>query len=157
MILNSLFFKRMTAVAKQKLLPISLLDNLNTPGAGHDVLRYVGLHDLLGEEAPELLYFMGKNLARHFELNTIDDIYYFFEKMGWGRLELVKEKKKRLTFTLLADSVVHRLKAPVKTEFRLEAGFLSESIQIINGIECECVEEINHKIHQIQFNIMYIT
>src|SRR5699024_12603470 len=73
---------------------------------------------------------MGKNLARQFELNSIYDVTYFFEKMGWGKLELVKEKKKLLTFTLLADSVVHRLKAPIETEFRLEAGFLSESIQI---------------------------
>lgn len=145
----------MTAVAKQELFPISILDELNTPGAGHDVLRYVGLHDLLGEEAADLLYIMGKNLARQFELHTIEDVYYFFDKMGWGRLELVKEKKKLLTFTLLADSVVHRLKAPINTEFRLEAGFLSESIQIINDIECECIEEVNAKIHQIQFKVMY--
>src|SRR5699024_11803555 len=82
-------------------------------------------------------------------------ISYFFEKMGWGKLELVKEKKKLLTFTLLADSVVHRLKAPIETEFRLEAGFLSESIQLIHDIECECIEEINPKIHQVQFKIMY--
>jgi len=145
----------MTTLANQKLLSISLLDKLNTSGAGYDVLRYIGLHDLLGEEASELLYFMGKNLARHFELNSIDDVTYFFEKMGWGKLELVKEKKKLLTFTLLADSVVHRLKAPIETEFRLEAGFLSESIQLIHDIECECIEEINPKIHQVQFKIMY--
>jgi len=147
----------MTTLANHNLLPISLLDNLNTPGAGYDVLRYIGLHDLLGDESGELLYFMGKNLARQFELNTIEDIYYFFEKMGWGKLELVKERKKTLIFTLLADAVVHKLKTPLSTEFRLEAGFLSESIQLINGVECECIEEINHKIHQIQFKVIYTT
>jgi len=147
----------MTTLANHNLLPISLLDNLNTPGAGYDVLRYIGLHDLLGDESGELLYFMGKNLARQFELNTIEDIYYFFEKMGWGKLELVKEKKKTLIFTLLADAIVHKLKTPLSTEFRLEAGFLSESIQLINGVECECIEEINHKIHQIQFKVIYTT
>lgn len=147
----------MTTLANHNLLPISLLDKLNTPGAGYDVLRYIGLHDLLGDESGELLYFMGKNLARQFELNTIEDIYYFFEKMGWGKLELVKEKKKTLFFTLLADAIVHKLKTPLSTEFRLEAGFLSESIQLINGAECECIEEINHKIHQIQFKVIYTT
>lgn len=140
---------------QQQLLPVSILNDLNISGAGHDVLRYVGLHDLLGDEALSLLYFMGKNLARKFEINSIDDIYYFFDKMGWGKLELIKEKKKRLTFTLLADSVVHRLKSPIETEFRLEAGFLSESIQLVNGQECECIEEINYKIHQIEFTVVY--
>lgn len=140
---------------QQQLLPISILDDLNISGAGHDVLRYVGLHDLLGDEAPSLLYFMGKNLARKFELKSIDDIYYFFDKMGWGKLELIKEKKNRLTFTLLADSVVHRLNSPIETEFRLEAGFLSESIQLVTDQECECIDEINYKILQIEFTIVY--
>jgi len=140
---------------KQELIPIKLLNNLNTPGAGYDVLRYVGLHDLLGEEASSILYFMGKNLARKFELNSIEDLYYFFDKMGWGKLELVKKKRKEFIFTLLADSVVHRLKSPLETEFRLEAGFLAEGIQLIDNIECECIEEINYKIHQIQFRVVF--
>ncbi|HLR52315.1 MAG TPA: YslB family protein [Candidatus Avamphibacillus sp.] len=140
---------------KQELIPIKLLNNLNTPGAGYDVLRYVGLHDLLGEEASSILYFMGKNLARKFELNSIDDLYYFFDKMGWGKLELVKKKRKEFIFTLLADSIVHRLKSPLDTEFRLEAGFLAEGIQLIDNIECECIEEINYKIHQIQFRVVF--
>lgn len=140
---------------KQEVLPISILDDLNTSGAGHDILRYVGLHDLLGEESSNLLYFMGKNLARNFDMKSIDDIYHFFDKMGWGKLELVKEKKKRLTFTLLSDSVVHKLKSSIETEFRLEAGFLAESIQLITEEECECIEEVNYKIHQIEFTVVY--
>lgn len=140
---------------KQQLIPITLLDDFNTDGAGYDVLRYVGLHDLLGEDASSILYFMGRNLARKFDITSIEDLYYFFDKMGWGRLELVKKKKREYTFTLLADSVVHRLKAPIETEFRLEAGFLAEGIQRINDIECECIEEVNRKIHQIQFNVIF--
>lgn len=145
----------MTAVAKQQLIPIKVLNELNTPGAGYDILRYVGLHDLLGEESPTILYYMGKNLARKFEITSLEDLYYFFDKMGWGKLEFVKQKKKEFIFTLLSDSVVHRLNAPLETEFRLEAGFLAEAIQLIKEVECECIEEINRKIHQIEFKVVF--
>lgn len=140
---------------KQNLLSTSLLDELSTSGAGYDVLRYISLPELLGSEANTLLYFMGKNLARRLISHTLEDIYHIYDRLGWGRLELVKEQKKSLTFHLMADSVVHRLKAPINAEFRLEAGFLAESIQVVKGKPCECVEEINRKIHQIQFKVIY--
>lgn len=136
-------------------ISISRLDELHTNGAGYDVLRYVGLPDLFGKEANTLLYFMGKNLARKIDINSLEDIYYTYEKLGWGRLELVKEKRSSLTFNLMADAIVHRLKGPFETEFRLEAGFLAKSIQKIKDTECECTEEINHKIHQVQFKVFY--
>lgn len=142
-------------MAKQQLIPIKVLNELNTPGAGYDILRYIGLHDLLGEESPTILYYMGKNLARKFEITSLEDLYYFFDKMGWGKLEFVKQKKKEFIFTLLSDSVVHRLNAPLETEFRLEAGFLAEAIQLIKEVECECVEEVNRKIHQIEFKVVF--
>lgn len=135
--------------------PISKLEDLHTEGAGFDVLRYLALPDLLGEEAPTLLYFMGKNLARKFDIQSIDDIIYIFDQLGIGKLELVKEKKKEKIFHLLSDSVVLRLKGPFEADFRLEAGFLAEAVQRIEGTECECTEEINRRIHQIQFNVVY--
>lgn len=135
-------------------LPISNLDELYTAGAGFDILRYVALPEFLGEEAPTLLYFMGRNLARKFEINTIEDVYYIFEKLGVGKLELVKEKKREKIFHLLADSVFLRLKSSVQADFRLEAGFLAEAMEAVDGVECECVEDINHRIHQVQFSVI---
>ncbi|WP_405100720.1 YslB family protein [Oceanobacillus sp. FSL H7-0719] len=135
-------------------LPISNLDELYTAGAGFDILRYVALPEFLGEEAPTLLYFMGRNLARKFEINTIEDVYYIFEKLGVGKLELVKEKKHEKIFHLLADSVFLRLKSSVQADFRLEAGFLAEAMEAVDGVECECVEDINHRIHQVQFSVI---
>ncbi len=140
---------------EQNKLSASSLEELQTTGAGYDILRYVSLPDLLGEEAPSLLYFMGKNLARKMDIETMSDVAYIFEQLGWGRLEMIKEKRKELVFTLLSDAVVQRLKAPIETEFRLEAGFLAESIQLIKEVECECTEDINHKIHQIEFRVIY--
>lgn len=148
--------ERVTEMSKQlTTIPISQLEELQTSGAGFDVLRYLALPDLLGNEAPTLLYFMGKNLARKFEINSIDDITYIFEMLGIGKMELVKEKKQEKIFHLLSDSVVLRLKGPLEADFRLEAGFLAEAVQMIDGIECECKEEINRRIHQIQFTVFY--
>lgn len=140
---------------KQETLSVSLLDELHTSGAGYDVLRYISLPELLGTESDTLLYFMGRNLARKLDIKAIEDIYYIYEKLGWGKIELVKEKRRELIFHLMADAVVHRLKAPFDADFRLEAGFLAEAMQIIKGTECECIEEINHKIHQIQLRVVY--
>ncbi|MBY7143223.1 YslB family protein [Virgibacillus sp. NKC19-3] len=140
---------------KKESLSVSQLDELHTAGAGYDVLRYISLPEILGKESNTLLYFMGRNLARKLDIKAIEDIYYIFDKLGWGNLELIKEKRKELVFHLMADAVVQRLNASFETEFRLEAGFLAEAIQMINERECECVEAINHKIHQIEFTVIY--
>ncbi|SFB24238.1 Protein of unknown function [Lentibacillus halodurans] len=136
-------------------MPITLLDKLHTSGAGYDIIRYVGLPDIFGTESNTLLYFMGKNLARKLDIQSVSDIVYAFEKLGWGQLELVNEKKKELVFQLMADSVVYRLSSPLDTEFRLEAGFLAESIERIKERSCECKEELHKKIHQIEFTAVF--
>ncbi|WP_425542323.1 DUF2507 domain-containing protein [Lentibacillus halophilus] len=68
---------------------------------------------------------------------------------------MIKETKKELTFHLMADSVVHRLHSSLDTEFRLEAGFLSECVSLIKQRPCECREEIHKKIHQIEFTTIF--
>ncbi|MUK86936.1 DUF2507 domain-containing protein [Ornithinibacillus sp. L9] len=140
---------------KHEQLSLSVLEQLDNSGAGYDIIRYISLPDLLGSETDTLLYFMGKNLARKFEISSLGDIIYFFEKSGWGKLELIKEKKHELIFHLLSDAVVQRLQAPIDATFRLEAGFLAEAIYSLKGMECECIEEIHKKIHQIEFKILF--
>ncbi|MEW9675451.1 DUF2507 domain-containing protein [Lentibacillus sp. L22] len=140
-----------------ELFSLSKLDELQTSGAGYDVLRYMALPELLGSESDTLFYFLGKNLARKLELSSIDDIYQAFDKLGWGRLELVKEKRRELIFHLMADSVVNRIQGPFPVEFRIEAGFLAEALQLVKGVPCECVEEIHHKIYQVEFSVVYTT
>ncbi|SET43612.1 Protein of unknown function [Oceanobacillus limi] len=141
---------------KQEPLSLSVLDELHTSGAGYDILRYISLPDILGSEADTLLYFMGKNLARKFEIKSLGDIVHFFDKCGWGKLDLFKEKRNKLIFHMLSDSVVQRINAPIDVNFRLEAGFLAEAIRILKGKDCECVEETNKKIRQVEFEIVFI-
>lgn len=140
---------------KQDTFPVSLLEELHTSSAGHDILRYISLPDLLGTEADSLLYFIGRRLGRKFDIQAMEDIYYFFDKIGWGRLELVKEKRNEWIFHLLSDAIAHRLQSPFETEFRLESGFLAETVQKIAGYECESAAKIHHKIHQVEFRIVF--
>ncbi|MFD1039563.1 DUF2507 domain-containing protein [Virgibacillus byunsanensis] len=140
---------------KQERTSLKLLDELHTSGAGYDVLRYISLPELLGTESTTLLYFMGKNLARKLDISVVEDIFTVYEKLGWGKLELVKDKRKEIIFHLMSDSVAHRLNAPFNTEFRFEAGFLAEAMQHLSGKQCECTEEINNKILQVEFRVVY--
>jgi len=137
----------------KNLISLSALDQFDPETIGQDVLRYISLPGILGTEAETLLYFMGKDLSRTLKPETLHDIYYIFEKLGWGRLDYVKEKRKMFVFSLMSDAVVRRLKAPVDAEFRLEAGFLAESLQMVKKQPCECTEEINNKIHQVVFTV----
>lgn len=140
---------------KQQLIPLTALNKLDTETVGHDILRYISLPNLLGEEAEPILYYMGKNLARSFEINNLDDVHFIFEKLGWGYLDLIKQRKKSLTFTLMADALARRLNLKLATEFRLEAGFLAEAIHIIYDEPCECIEKIKKNIHQVQFKVVF--
>lgn len=140
---------------KQHLIPLTALNKLDSETVGHDILRYVSLPNLLGNEAETILYYMGKNLARSFELNSLDDISFIFEKLGWGYLELVKQRKNSLTFSLMADALARRLELDLAKEFRLEAGFLAEAVRHVHHAQCECVEKINKNIHQVQFKVVF--
>ncbi|MFD2211079.1 YslB family protein [Virgibacillus halophilus] len=140
---------------KKELLPISLLDQLQSPGAGYDILRYIALPELFGDEKDSLLYFMGKKLARKFSISNMEELATFFTSMGWGSLEFIKEKRKGFVFYLLADAVVQRIRAKVDTDFYLEAGFLAETLEIMQEKVCECRFEVNTKIHQVEFHVHY--
>ncbi|HLS06362.1 MAG TPA: YslB family protein [Bacillota bacterium] len=137
-------------------ISIKTLTELESQTVGYDILRYISLPNLLGKESETILYYMGKNLARSFELNSLDDIHFIFERLGWGYLELLKQRRNSLTFSLMADSVARRLQSSLAQEFRLEAGFLAEATQIIHQANAECVEKINKNIHQVQFKVVFV-
>lgn len=136
-------------------LNISQLDQLHTSGCGYDVLRYIGLPEILGKESDTLLYFLGKSLARKIEIDSIESLVTIVEKLGWGRLELVKQKKKEYVFQLMDDSIVQKLKSSIETDFRLESGFISEAMQQITGNDCECKEEKIRRIYTIKFTVYF--
>ncbi|SDK41856.1 YslB family protein [Sediminibacillus albus] len=137
-------------------IDLTTIDRLHTSGAGYDILRYVCLPDLLGKEASPILYIMGKNLARNLKAGTIEEVINCFSKFGWGDLHLVKEKRREMIWELTGDQIKHRHETNLDSiEYRLEAGFLAESIQQIKGTACEGIEEIKQKTNTVQFSVVY--
>lgn len=140
---------------KEQLYQISAFEQLHTAGAGYDILRYVSLPKLLGKESHTILYFMGKSLAQTVEIHSTDDIIAMFKHFGWGTLNIIKEKNKLITFHLLDDAIVNKLRSPLEIDFRYEAGFLAEACAQIFNTECECTEKIHRKIYQIEFTVLF--
>lgn len=141
----------MSVLKESPKLTTSNISSLVGTGAGFDLLRYYTLPDFLGKDAPYILYFMGKNIARQSEISDIDDLHEFFQYMGWGDLNLVKEKKKEMLFHLSGHIIEKRLHQDFFTvDFRLECGFLAETMNRLTDDTYECFEEINQKENYIE-------
>ncbi|QAS54004.1 YslB family protein [Halobacillus litoralis] len=145
----------MSVLKESTKLTTSNISSLVGTGAGFDLMRYYTLPDFLGKDAPYLLYYMGKNMARQTSISTFEELYEFFQYMGWGELKLVQEKKKEMKFHLTGHVIEKRLHQKIfHVEFRLECGFLSETIQQITGHTYECFEEKNTKENFIEIKAM---
>lgn len=141
---------------KANLITLSSIDKLPKETVGQDILRYIGLQDVLGKEKDTLLYFLGRQMARKFEINSLEDLNYLFYTLRWGKLELVKEKKKHLTFHLMSDDIVERMNTSLEIDFRLEAGFIAETISFLTDRPCECIENVNERLFRADFKVHYL-
>jgi len=134
---------------------IQQLHKLNKETVGQDMLRYVTLSELLGHEKETILYFAGRTLARKIDIRSVDDLSYLFRLFRWGKLELEKEKKHKMIFYLMADEIVERLKAPYPVDFRMEAGFIAESLEQMTKRATECFESVNERLYRVQFTVHF--
>lgn len=139
---------------KSVLEPIQLND-LNVPAFGYELIREELLSDLLGNDAPNILYWAGKRLARKYPLFSIDEIREFFFDAGWGRLELLEEKKDELSFTLSSELIQHRLHTITNAAFQLEAGFIAEQIQNQKKVYAESYEHPKKKDDMVIFTVKW--
>lgn len=108
------------------------------PLFGYELLREVVLPELLGKDHQTILYWAGKTVARKYPVNSFEEISIFFEKAGWGKLLLIKEKNNEAIFELTSTLFEHRknLSTP------LEAGFLAQQIQHIKEFITETNETV---------------
>lgn len=137
------------------LVSLSTLDEFSSKTVGQDVLRYICLPEFLGAEKENLLYFIGKRLARTLDIQNLDDVFLVFTKLYWGNLELIKDKRKSMTFHMMADEIAQRIESSINIDFRLEAGFLSEAIAIITRRPCEVTESVNEKLYRVEFKLTF--
>lgn len=112
-------------------------EQLETPAIplfGYSLIREMLLPAILGKETPSILYWGGKELARKYPLQTIEEIYDFFLRAGWGNLTVKKERKNEIHFELNNIPRNDRLN---NDDFQIEAGFLAETIGTIKKGKAE--------------------
>ncbi|RDU36313.1 DUF2507 domain-containing protein [Neobacillus piezotolerans] len=107
---------------------------------GYELIREILLPELLGKNAPELLYWAGKLLARKYPLKTIDEVKAFFVRASWGSLDIRKESKNEMEFELEAVMLPSRVPSKAEAYFQLEAGFLAQQIEMQKGVTAEAFE-----------------
>ncbi len=123
---------------------------------GIEVLRTVVIPELLGEETSSILYWSGRKLARHYFVEQITDLPLFFERAGWGELELKEEKKDACSLVLTSDLISARLKDDEQASFSLESGFLAEQFEYLTKCVAECYTEVKTgKTKKILFQIKW--
>lgn len=130
-------------------------DSLYVPIFGYELLREVLIPDLLGKDAPQLLYWAGKSMARKFPLESSDEIISFFQQAGWGTLSINKHDKNVMEFYLQGEFIQTRLQGKQETNFQLEAGFLAQQIQTQNRCITEAFEQQKKKTSTVVFTVKW--
>jgi predicted hydrocarbon binding protein len=120
------------------------LNDISVPSFGYELLREELLSNILGKDAPEILYWGGKQLARTYHLQNLEEISAFFAEAAWGTLTVKKEQKNEIIFELTSELISRRLQLKQDTHFRLEAGFLAQQIEN----QLRMVAEANVHIHK---------
>lgn len=126
--------------------------NETTSLFGYELIRDVLIPNLLGAETHEILYWAGKELARQYPLANRQDIVRFFDKAGFGLIELNKEQHNKQVYTLSGKVVQARLEH-AQPSFNLEAGFLAEQIQTLDSLYTEALTEVNMKTKVVTFTV----
>ncbi|SEM36259.1 Protein of unknown function [Mesobacillus persicus] len=122
---------------------------------GYELIRDVLLTELLGKDAPEILYWAGKKLARRFPLYNMDEVIAFFHEADWGLLVVKEEKRKEVGLELSGEWITHRLEKDVHSTFQLEAGFLAQQLEMQKKVVAEAFEHPRKRSGKILFTIKW--
>ena len=121
---------------------------------GYELLRDHVLPNILGPHENDILYWSGKEIARKFPVFSVDELPSFFTEAGWGVLTIDKILKTEVFYTLKQDRKLLNIESRT---FNLEAGFIAEQYQKINGLLTECFGEIQEKRTDphVQFHVKW--
>lgn len=112
-------------------------------GLANGSLRDVILPAILGKETDEMLYWIGKDIARQFPVGSIDDLQLITNQLGFGDLSLQKKSATSQLWKLSGTIVQERInQSGEQTSFGLEMGFLAQEIefQLMTVAEAEISE-----------------
>lgn len=114
------------------------------PAFGYELIRSLLIPEILGKESATILYWSGRKIARQYPLDSEDKITKFFEQAGWGNLKLIESGKDKKVYECDSALIESRIKDhPASVLFTMEAGFLAEQIQKINGYVAEAYTDIH--------------
>lgn len=134
-----------------------LSDLLNVPATtslfGQIMLRDLLLPDLLGNEANHITYWAGRSLARKLPVQE-DDLPELFNRVGFGTLQSVSAKRQERQYSLGGTVVQTRLTQLPTADFRLEAGFLAQSLQQVLGVVVEANPTIDKHKQEVLFTVV---
>jgi predicted hydrocarbon binding protein len=120
---------------------------------GYEIIRDHVIPNILGKHQDEILYWSGKDIARKFPIFSIDELPDFFQEAGWGHLTFQEGKNaKDEAIFILEQSDTTLLE---KRSYQLEAGFIAEQFQKLNGFLTECYGEKLLKESQIRFLVKW--
>lgn len=119
---------------------------------GYELIRDHVLPSILGKHEGDILYWAGKELARKFPVLGVEEIPSFFEEAEWGQLIEEKASKKEIIYKL--ESPVEPFKVSERN-FQLEAGFIAEQFQKLNGFLTECHAQPNLQDNTVTLRIAW--
>ena len=144
---------RLNEITVDKILLENKTETIST--FGYELIREVLIHELLGDDASEILYWAGKKLANKFPMNSIEDITEFFQHASWGSLSLIKQTKNEMELELYSELIKERCEQNKHCIFQLEAGFIAQQIELQKGVICEAFEHPKKKRGKIQFTVKW--
>lgn len=127
------------------------LEDVSLNAFAYELLREELLPDLIGNDLDGILYWSGRNLARKYPLETIEEVIQFFEKAGWGTLSIVEHKRREMQFQLKGTLIAERQKQKRHSSYQLEAGFIAEQIQKQRNVVAESYEEKKNVLTLLHF------
>ncbi len=120
-----------------------------------ELLRDGLLSNLLQEDYPHILYWAGKEIARQFPTDTLDDVKEFFINAGFGELTIISQDSKNQRWQLKGDLVQQRIHLNKQTtDFSLEAGFLAQQLETQTGAIAEATFKLNRKNNDVSFEVV---
>ncbi|PLR79595.1 DUF2507 domain-containing protein [Bacillus canaveralius] len=122
---------------------------------GYELIRETLLTELLGSDAPEILYWAGKRLARKYPLKNFADIGAFFKQADWGILTIEKETRHELEADLYNERISKKLKMKDSGHFQLEAGFLAQQIEMQKNAVAEAFVHPRKKGAKVHFTVKW--
>lgn len=125
------------------------------PVFGYELIREVLIHEILGNDAPDILYWAGKRIARKYPQDTLTDIISFFQQASWGNLSIIKESKNEMELELYSPQITKRYSQNAQCTFQLEAGFIAQQIELQKEVICEAFEHPNKRKGKVHFTVKW--